>query len=46
MGKHGISLKSDLSPEEVKLEDFDAIVIPGGRAPDIMRAHKMLVEIV
>jgi len=46
MGKHCVSLKSDLLPEEVTLEEFDAIVIPGGRAPDIMCANKMLVEVV
>ena len=39
-------LKSDLSPEEVKLENYEAIIIPGGRAPDAMRTNKALVQIV
>jgi protease I len=46
IGKHGVPLKSDLSPEQVKLEEYDAIIIPGGRAPDIMRTNKALVQIV
>jgi protease I len=46
VGKHGVPLKSDLSAEEVKLEDYEAIIIPGGRAPDAMRANKALVQIV
>jgi protease I len=39
-------MKSDLSPEEVKIEDYDALIIPGGRAPDRMRINKSLVKIV
>lgn len=46
LGKHGVPLKSDLSPEQVKLAEYDAIIIPGGRAPDIMRTNKDLVQIV
>lgn len=46
IGKHGVPLKSDLSPEQVKLAEYDAIIIPGGRAPDIMRTNKDLVLIV
>jgi protease I len=46
IGKHGVPLKSDLSPEQVKLTEYDAVIIPGGRAPDIMRTNKALVQIV
>jgi protease I len=46
IGKHGVPMKSDLSPEEVKIEDYDALIIPGGRAPDRMRINKSLVKIV
>jgi protease I len=46
IGKHGVPLKSDLSPEQVKLEEYDAVIIPGGRAPDTMRTNKALVQIV
>lgn len=46
IGKHGVPLKSDLAPEQVKLDEYDAVVIPGGKAPDIMRTNKDLVQIV
>jgi protease I len=45
-GEHGVSFTSDISPKEVKLEEYDAIVIPGGKAPDRMRLNKDLVKIV
>jgi len=46
MGKHGVPIKSDVSPEEVNVDEYDAVVIPGGRAPDRMRIDKGLVNIV
>lgn len=46
MGKHGIPIRSDLSPEEVNIDEYDAVIIPGGRAPDRMRINKSLVKIV
>lgn len=46
MGKHGVPIKSDLSPGEVNIDEYDAIIIPGGRAPDRMRINKSLVKIV
>jgi len=45
-GKYGIPVKSELSPEEVNIKEYDAVVIPGGRAPDRMRINKGLVDIV
>ncbi len=46
MGKHGVPGKSDLSPEEVKVDEYEAVIIPGGKAPDRMRLDKGLVKIV
>lgn len=46
IGKHGVPIKSDLSPEEANVDEYDAIIIPGGRAPDRMRIDKGLVKIV
>ena len=46
IGKHGVPTMSNLSPEEVKVDGYDAIIIPGGRAPDRMRINKGLVKIV
>lgn len=45
-GKHGLTIKSDLSPEAVDIKDYVAVIIPGGRAPDRMRTNKGLVELV
>jgi protease I len=36
-GKHGYPCKSDLSLKEAAAKDFDAVVIPGGFAPDRLR---------
>jgi len=44
-GEHGLTMESDLSPEDVKIEDYVAIIIPGGRAPDRMRTNKGLVDL-
>lgn len=45
-GKRGVPMKSDLSPDDVIIEDYDAVIIPGGQAPDRMRINKGLVKIV
>lgn len=45
-GKYGVLFKSDLSPKEVYVNEYDALIIPGGRAPDRMRIDKGLVDIV
>lgn len=46
VGKHGVPFKSDLSPEEVDVDAYEAVIIPGGAAPDRMRLNKGLVGIV
>ncbi len=45
-GKHGIQIQSALSPAEVAIDDYVAVIIPGGRAPDRMRINSGLVKIV
>jgi protease I len=45
-GKHGVPFKADLSPEEVDVDAYAAVIIPGGKAPDSMRIDKGLVKIV
>lgn len=45
-GKYGIPITVDKSAKEVKAEDFDAVVIPGGYAPDKMRTHPGMVKLV
>ncbi|WP_126378751.1 type 1 glutamine amidotransferase domain-containing protein [Desulfovibrio ferrophilus] len=36
-GKHGYPCKSDAALDEVRAEDFDALIIAGGFAPDKLR---------
>lgn len=45
-GEHGLTIKSDVSPEDVRIKDYVALIIPGGRAPDHMRTNKDLVELI
>lgn len=45
-GKHGVPQNSDLAPEDVNIDKYDALVIPGGYAPDRMRINKKLVDLV
>jgi protease I len=45
-GKHGVPIRSNLSPEEVNVDDYEALIIPGGIAPDRMRINKALVKII
>ena len=44
--KLGYPAKADLSAKEVRAEGFDAVVIPGGYAPDYMRRSPELVAFV
>jgi protease I len=45
-GKYGIPIRPDINASQVQFEDFDAIVIPGGYAPDKMRIHPEMVGLV
>jgi protease I len=40
------SLKADTTPGEINVNDYDAIYIPGGYAPDKMRLHPPMIELV
>jgi len=44
-GEHGLTMESGLSPKDVNIDDYVAIIIPGGRAPDRMRTDKGLVDL-
>lgn len=46
IGKRGVPFFSEFSPDEVKVNDYDAVIIPGGQAPDRMRIHRNMVEIL
>lgn len=44
-GKHGYSIHVDLTLTEVKPEEFDMLVLPGGRAPERVRLEEKALEI-
>ncbi|MCL4501683.1 MAG: type 1 glutamine amidotransferase [Deltaproteobacteria bacterium] len=44
--KHGYEVAVDKVVKDVTAADFDAIVIPGGYAPDRMRRHPAMVALV
>ena len=45
-GKHGGAVTADLAAGAARVEDFDAVVIPGGYAPDKMRLRHAMVDLV
>jgi len=46
-GKRGsATISVDATADNVKAEDFDAVIVPGGYAPDKMRLHQSMVELV
>lgn len=44
--KHGYPATSDQSADEVTIDQFDGVIIPGGYAPDKMRRHEAMVGLV
>ena len=46
-GKRGIAVvTSDMAAGAAKIKDFDAVIIPGGHAPDKMRMRHAMVDLV
>lgn len=46
VGKYGLDVESDLSFEEVNIKEYDAILIPGGWAPDYLRRLPIVLNFV
>ena len=44
--KHGYPANVDVSVDEVSPDDYDAVIIPGGYAPDRIRRHQPLLDLV
>ena len=44
--KHGYPARAARAASEVRAADFDAVVVPGGYAPDHMRRDRAMVELV
>lgn len=45
-GKNGLQAKPTTTADRVGADDFDALVIPGGYAPDYMRRSQPMVQLV
>lgn len=45
-GKYGLSVTSTLSFDDVTIESYDALLIPGGWAPDYLRRIDKVLEFV
>lgn len=44
--KEGYPMDADAAADEVSAADFDAVVVPGGFAPDNMRLHPEMIGLV
>lgn len=44
--KEHYPMEADLSADIAAAEDFDAVIVPGGFAPDNMRLHPAMVDLV
>lgn len=45
-GKYGYTLTSDKSASEVGVKEYEAVVVPGGHAPDSMRVKPEMVKLI
>ena len=43
-GKKGETVTTDVGIDDVKAEEFDALVIPGGYSPDKIRSNRAMVD--
>lgn len=43
-GKRGTRVKADATIDEVKSEDFDALMIPGGKGPALLRHDERVLD--
>ncbi|AJS57827.1 type 1 glutamine amidotransferase domain-containing protein [Paenibacillus sp. IHBB 10380] len=46
MGKYGVPATSDYAYEEVESSDYDAILVPGGWAPDKLRRYGKVISLI
>lgn len=44
--KHGYPVNVDVQADAVTAVEFDAVIVPGGYAPDMMRRHDAMVGLV
>lgn len=46
VGKHGLAARAEVAADEVAAGDFDALVVPGGWAPDKLRRREAVLRLV
>src|SRR5690625_103813 len=46
IGQHGVPAESDYAFTEINAEDYDAILVPGGWAPDQLRRYSEVLEFI
>lgn len=44
--KHGYPVTVDAAADEVEAADFDAVIVPGGYAPDLLRRYEAVLKLV
>lgn len=45
-GKNALTAKSEVAAKDVSVQDFDAVVVPGGWAPDKLRRYPAVTNLV
>lgn len=45
-GKYGTSVEIDLNCDDIKSNDYDGIIVPGGWAPDKLRRYPSILNLV
>jgi protease I len=46
IGKYGVPITSDLAFKDIDPDDYDAILVPGGWSPDLLRRYDEVLQIV
>ncbi len=46
VGKNGYPLKADTHIDEIRSSDYDAVIVPGGWAPDYIRRYPKALQII
>ncbi len=44
-GKHGYEIEANKNLKEIKPDDYDILILPGGKAPETIRKDKNAIEI-
>ncbi len=44
--KHGYEVRVDITADKVRADEFDAVIIPGGWAPDYLRRYESILNFV